>query len=283
MSTLAALGIHLRRDRDGEHRLTCPHCPKGKSAALSVRVHGSQFTFRCYRCDWSGSNDAATAGAPQQEQPPHRKADKAPMLELWRNCRQIEPGTTAASYLGARCCALPHPEGDLRWHPALRHKCGSVGSVLAALMTDAVTGEPLTMHRTWIQADGTKAAVEPSRLYWPGLPNTGGVVRLWPDDAVTVGLLAGEGIETCLSAAAGFGLAWACLDAWHLKWLPILDGIEALTIVADNDLPDRHGRRAGPEAAEACSRRWLAAGKEVRIWTAPSAGTDFNDLAARRC
>ena len=94
------------------------------------------------------------------------------MLELWRNGRLIEPGTAAASYLEARACALPHPDGDLRWHPALRHPSGFVGPVLLALMTDAVTCAPLTLHRTWIKPDGIKADVDPPRLYWKGLSST---------------------------------------------------------------------------------------------------------------
>jgi hypothetical protein len=57
------------------------------------------------------------------------------------------PGTVAADYLAARRCALPHPEGDLRWHPEVRHPSGHVGPALLALVTDAVTCEPLTLHR----------------------------------------------------------------------------------------------------------------------------------------
>jgi putative DNA primase/helicase len=89
---------------------------------------------------------------------------------------------------------------------------------------------------------------------------------------VTLGLLIGEGLETCFSAALGFQPVWACLDAGNLETLPVLGGIEALTIVADRD-------EAGIKAAGACGRRWLRAGVEVRIWKAPSEGADMNDFA----
>jgi putative DNA primase/helicase len=280
MSALSDLGIHLRHERDGTHRIACPQCPKGKSQALSVRIRGDEFTFRCFRCEWSGTSQGDVTEGAAADVKPQRPADPGRMLELWRNGRPIEPGTAAASYLEARACALPHSDGDLRWHPALRHPCGFVGPVLLALMTDAVTGDPLTLHRTWIQPDGRKADVDPPRLYWKGLTSGRGVVRLWPDAEVSLGLCVAEGLETALSAAAGFGLAWACLDAWHLRTLPVLPGIDALTIVADHDKRNpQTGIRPGNAAANACARRWAAAGVEVLLWTAPAEGQDFNDIA----
>jgi putative DNA primase/helicase len=142
-------------------------------------------------------------------------------------------------------------------------------------VTDAVTGAPLTLHRTWLRAEGgDKAEIEKPRLLWPGLPKAGGVIRLWPDEAVTHGLCVAEGIETALSAALGFGLAWSTIDAGNLAGLPVLGGVEALTVVADNDANGR-----GFAAADACARRWLAAGREVRVRPARSVGTDFNDFA----
>jgi hypothetical protein len=142
---------------------------------------------------------------------------------------------------------------------------------MVALVTDAATGRPLTLHRAWLRADGSgKAEVDKPRLLWPGLPKAGGVVRLWPDAEVTLGLCVAEGAETSLSAAAGFGLAWACLDAANLASLAVLGGVESLTIVEDHDA-------AGIAAAAACAERWLAAGAEVRVWRAPTPGADFAD------
>ena len=107
----------------------------------------------------------------------------------------------------------------------------------------------------------------------------GGVVRLFPDEELATGLCVAEGLETALSAAKGFRPVWATLDAGNLAALPVPPGVEALTIVADNDPPNpATGRRAGIGAAEACAERWAAAGVEVRIWRAPAEGTDMNDF-----
>jgi putative DNA primase/helicase len=287
---LAAHGIHLQHQRPGEHRTACPACARVKRRrhddALAVRVDSDRSAvWNCHRCGWKG-RAGGQERVPGRDRPPPRPVTlpepatrpaglPSAVASLWRASRRILLGTVAAVYLERRNCALPHPEGDLRWHPALRHPSGHVGPGLVALVTDAITGEPLTLHRTWLKADGSgKAEVDRPRLIWPGTRKAGGVIRLWPDEEVTLGLCVAEGIETALSAALGFGLAWSTIDADNLENLPVLDGIEALTIVADND---ENGR--GFKAADACARRWIAAGKEVRVEPASMAGTDFNDFA----
>jgi putative DNA primase/helicase len=105
-----------------------------------------------------------------------------------------------------------------------------------------------------------------------------GVIRLWPDDAVTTGLVLGEGIETTLAAALhvehrGTLLqpAWAAGSANAIAKFPVLGGIEALTTLVDRDVGE-HGRRAAEEGA----RRWRAAGREATLLVPPV--KDFNDL-----
>ena len=132
---------------------------------------------------------------------------------------------------------------------------------MVGLITDASSAAPMSMHFTFLQADGNKAPVDGSRLYLPGHRKTGGVIRLWPDAEVATGLLIGEGIETALSGARHFAPTWAALDAGNLGRFSVLNGIEALTILADDD-------DAGRRAAETCAARWRAAAREVRIWAA---------------
>jgi len=222
-----------------------------------------------------GIDDAPTtiAKSPNNRSParahPLKKRWSRYAEEQWRSC--VPLSGVASDYLHARGCAIPPKDGDLRWHPDLLNKqCGYTGSALVARVTDAVTGDPLTLHRTWIMSDGTKAPVSSPRLTLLGHAKKGGVVRLWPDDEVTVGLLVAEGIENALSAARGFTPAWSMLDKGNLAEFPVLSGIEALTIIPD---PEDGGMRA----AEQCARRWLNAGKEVRLWRSPTPGQDFND------
>jgi hypothetical protein len=101
---------------------------------------------------------------------------------------------------------------------------------------------------------------------------------LTPDEDVTYGLTIGEGLETTLAGMAeGFKPAWVVGLGGIMKF-PVLAGVDCLTILVDNDNPDRNGRRAGPEAAAECSERWTAAGREVRRIMPRALGTDMADL-----
>lgn len=162
------------------------------------------------------------------------------------------------AYLEARACALPPADGDLRFDVAARHPSGHVGPCLVALVTDVLSGIPISLHRTWVNTDGTKADVDPPRMLLGGHRKAGGVIRLWPDEAVAHGLAIAEGIETALSLAHVFQPVWALIDAGNLAKLSPLPGVEALTIAVDAD-------PAGERAAESCGERWALANRDVRL------------------
>lgn len=198
-------------------------------------------------------------------------------LRVWREAADLR-GTLGWRYLQLRSVdvgEMPNSIGDvLRWHP----RCPWVGSsrpCLVALWTDTRSGEPRAIHRRPISEDGHKLDV------WKALgPTTGSVIRLWPDDEVQHGLVVGEGIETVLGAATriehrGTRLrpAWAAGDAGHLAALPVLTGIDALTILVDHDT-----NNAGQRAAAACASRWSTAGREVIRLTPRGIGADFANI-----
>ena len=63
-----------------------------------------------------------------------------------------------------------------------------------------------------------------------------GVVRLSPDEDVLEGLGIVEGIEDSLAILlSGWGPVWAATSAAAIECLPVLPGIEALTIFRDRD------------------------------------------------
>lgn len=273
-------------------------CPvHGGSDSLSVDTATGRFL--CFACGAKGGDmldlhrqahglnlrDAARelgcwdeAGAPPAyiERPrptpkPEPQRQPVPDLvgELWAQ-RQPLAGSIGADYLRARRCALPPADGDLLFHPRLRHPTGYAGPALLARITDAVTGEPMGLHRTWITPEG-KADVKPAKMTLG--PKQGGVLRLWPDDTVSTGVAIAEGIETALSIAHDYRPVWCVIDAGNMAVLPILRGIECLVIGADND-------PAGIAAANTCAGRWTAAGVDVRLILPAQAGADWNDAEA---
>jgi len=265
-------------DWDGPGRQPCPECARGpKDKACGVTVeHDRSGVAHCFRCGYvetrtQGTLNAGRKPIASRSQPTKHETLSEFGLALWADCLPISGDGLA--YLKARACVVPPEDGDLRYHPALKHPpSGMVGPALVALVTDAVTGVPLTLHRTWVCAYGSKAAFSPPRMLLGGHRKVGGVVRLWPDEALTQGLGLAEGIETALSLAHAFAPVWACIDAGNLAGLPVLDGVESLLIAVDHDA-------AGFSAAEACATRWAMQGRVVSLVVPPEAKTDLNDIA----
>jgi hypothetical protein len=169
-------------------------------------------------------------------------------LRIWQETVPI-PGTLAERYfvvhrkLDVRSLDLEH---CMRWHAGIR--------AVVALMTNPVSGKPIGIHRTFLDTDGVK--LERKML------GRQGVVRLSPNSEVTIGLGITEGVEDGLVVLlSGWAPVWAATSAGAIARLPVLAGIDALTIFADADPAGRH-------AAKACSDRWFAQGRDVRM-TAP--------------
>jgi hypothetical protein len=170
-------------------------------------------------------------------------------------------------YLASRGLSLPL-DAPLRFHPACPRNKERLPAMIA-LMTDPATGEPVGVHRTFLRPDGSGKADGQAKMMLGGA----GVIRLVPDDEVTIGLGLAEGIETALAVMQGAGWrpVWACGSAGAIATFPILGGIECLTIFAD---ADENG--VGANAAQACATRWSDAGREVAVHT-PAAG-DWADV-----
>ncbi len=270
--------------RVGNNRSSCPVCskgPKDKTLGVTIEADG-QGVAHCFRCEFTQTNrtkqrqpftrypQLVHGREPQANTSPSKlttlsEAGKA----IWHSAHPVLPGSTAADYLEARSCALPPHGGHLRWIPKLRHPSNYSGPALVALLTNALTGKAQSLHFTWIQANGTKAAVTPPRLLYRNHEKAGSVCRLWPDEFVTHGLAVAEGIETALSVAHGFTPVWACVDAGNLSKLPVLEGVQTLLIAQDRD-------PAGEKAAQACALRWSRAGAVVLLTEQKQ--NDMNDL-----
>jgi hypothetical protein len=146
---------------------------------------------------------------------------------------------------------------------------------MIALFRDPLTGNPTGIHRTRLPATWQQG-MDVERMELGGK----GAIQLWPLDGSTR-LVAGEGIETVLSAAQAFTLpngsplkpAWALGSADNLGKLPILTMIQNLILLVDND---ENGR--GQRAAMDCEARWENFGTRVNRLTPDKPGTDFNDL-----
>lgn len=195
----------------------------------------------------------------QKPRAPHDGA-----LKLWREATSASD-TVVQLYLRQRGISISVPD-TLRFHRALRHRSGGSHPAMIALVTHAITGAPMAIHRTFLDQAGGKAQVEPNKMMLG--PTAGGIVQLGRGEG---GLLVGEGIETTLSGMQATGRpGWAALSTSGMQALALPDHVREVTILADGDPP-------GIKAAHEAAGRWTKCGVRVRIAKAPN-GRDFNDL-----
>lgn len=281
LDRLADLGVTLRDAREGTHRVPCPECDRGpRDTALAVTLAEARAVWMCHRCGFKGAArerreshimPPPTGREGRVEQARHTTL-AAHWREFWRACSPVSPDSVVGRYLVGRGCRLPPRDGHLRWHAAAWHwPTQQRHPAMVALITDVATGTPLSLHFTFLKPDGRgKADLERPKLLLPKHRKAGGVIRLWPDTAVTAGVLIAEGIETTLTAARAYTPCWCCIDAGNLAAFPVLAGIDSLLIAVDRDA-------AGLKAAQACAQRWADAGRGVGLVEPSIDGADLND------
>jgi putative DNA primase/helicase len=195
---------------------------------------------------------------------------------LWNEA--VHPDNTPVmAHLARRRVSLPDgAAGDvIRYHPACKFGLRRV-PCMVALVRDIVTNEPRAIHRTSIDLKGNQVEIAGKSRMMLG-PCGGGAVKLVDDAEVTICLGLGEGIETALSMRKllefGASPVFAVLSAGQIAAFPVLPGIECLWIAVDRD---RSG--TGQHCSLECSRRWVAAGREVYRVVPDLVGDDVNDL-----
>jgi hypothetical protein len=264
---------------------TCRKCPpigNGKQAGGDV-IALVQHLDRCSfaeAVEWLTGDVGPSAWRPVERSVTERQAENnrrtdedeaariRSALGIWREAHDVR-GTVAARYLASRGLKLPpRAEGVLRFHPSCLFGPGVRYPCLVALYRDITTNEPRGIHRTALTGDGCKIGRMTLGL------TSGAAIKLSPDDEVEGGLTIGEGIETTLRGMM-FGLrpAWALGCASAIKKFPILTGIEALTILVDND-----ANGTGQGAARHCAERWSATRREVRLIKPNARDTDIADI-----
>ncbi|MBI0432818.1 toprim domain-containing protein [Roseomonas sp. KE0001] len=241
--------------------------------ALGLVAHLRRCSMReayAWAVSWLGISPAERRPLPRAVAPNGPAASGTLDLarQLWRES-QPAADTLVAAYLASRGLTLP-AGAPLRFHPACPRGAERLPAMLA-LMTDPATGQPCGVHRTFLQPDGGGKAPGQAKM----MAGHAGLIRLVPDAEVGAALGVAEGIETALRVMQGFGWSpvWAATSAGGIARLPVLSGIEALTVFADGD-------PAGQRAAADCAERWQEAGREVTLCLAPP-GEDFDDTARR--
>jgi putative DNA primase/helicase len=170
--------------------------------------------------------------------------------------RDAEP---ARLYLARRGISIS-PMETLRFHPSLPYydgnkKLGDYPAIIA--MVSSAQGNPVTIHRTYLTADGKKAPVEsPKKLmsYPKDRKIVGGAIRLVEPGTV---LTIAEGMETALAVMEGTGLpVWCAVNALLLENFVPPSQVDRVLVFADKDRStEQHPKGHGQEAAKKLVQR----------------------------
>jgi putative DNA primase/helicase len=200
---------------------------------------------------------------------------------IWRAGRDPR-GTLAEAYLTGRGLPLFDAVAVrvLRFHPALwlDENRPTVPGLIAAFRPTIGDLHPDTppaaIHRIFLNPDGSAIRDEHGKRLKRMLgPSKGCAIKLTADEEVASGLGIVEGIEDGLGRlATGWAPIWALGSTEGIKRLPVLSGIECLTIFADHD-----AKGQGIAAAKVCSDRWREAGIEVITRIRNKTGDDWAD------
>lgn len=213
--------------------------------------------------------------------------------EFWDTADPVM-GDLGITYLASR--GVSYCGDALRWC----HRVERIGGwflpdfpCIVALVRNILTDKPQGTHRTILDTGRPRIM---KNIWGRGRrcdgTIKGGAVKLTAHSQVTTDLCIGEGIETSLSfplvrdAAGNHPFAgipiWSVLNANGVKDFPALPGLKRLIIAADNDKPDRNGRRAGIDSANEARARLEADGIEVRVIMTQKEKTDLNDMVKPR-
>jgi putative DNA primase/helicase len=195
----------------------------------------------------------------------------AAAIQLWSQAK--DPGLLVRDYHALRGLILPEDVAGrvVRFHPRCpwRGDSGQIEYRAAMILAfRSISDDRLTaIHRVALAPDATKIG---RRL----LGTVGGAaIKVDADADVEQGLAMAEGYESALAGRQlGFTPVWALGSAGAIAAMPVLSGIDAITILADSADGGANAR-----AARICAQAWAAAGREVLV-AIPGVVGDLNDV-----
>jgi putative DNA primase/helicase len=255
-------------DKDGRGTWICNHCGAGDGPELVKRLANVDFK------DAAKLVEKFIGRIPKRPPPkPTPPVTRDELGRIWQRGRPIVPGSPAAKYLFSRCCLNEFPL-------QLRDLSNGTAEMIAKVVDKGGMG--VTLHRTFLTEDGTKAngVGRSSRKLMPGPLPDGVAIRLdFLADVSAAALGSGlrwlgvaEGIETALSVRQMFRLpCWSLINSVMMqKWNPP-DGVEKVIIFGDND-KSFTGQAAAYKLANRLSAKLSV---EVKI---PDQVGDWNDV-----
>jgi hypothetical protein len=207
-------------------------------------------------------------------------ATRAYLRSVFKSSRVLSSleGEPVRLYLASRGLSLCPP--TLRVHPGLFYK-GKNGEgnevrlgpfpTMLGLVVDP-DERPVTLHRTYLAADGRKADVkEPKKLlsHPSDTELNGSAIRLFP---LASTLAVAEGIENAIAVTEATGIpCWSTISAQFLEHFVPPRGVRRVLVFGDKDRPSKHHPEGhGQEAAKRLVQNLWARGIKASVALPPS-------------
>lgn len=254
-------------DKDGNGTWYCNACGSGR---------GIEFVMKLKLCDFRTACDMIDplVGSAKIETQRKKIDDPRPRLRrIWSESQKREAGDFVDAYLSGRGLG-PVKCDAMRCHPAAIYyeggeSAGSFPAMVAMLVSK--TGEPKSLHMTYISGDGKAPVKSPKKMLPPIGKIAGSAIRLSP---IQETIAIAEGIETALAYTEITGVpCWAATNATLLGQFEPPEGVGKVIVASDND-----ANFAGQYAAYMLANRLSLSGLSVEVDVPYSAGTDWLDV-----
>jgi putative DNA primase/helicase len=291
--TYEELGIVVNPRGAEEQRVPCPRCDRGvRDEALGVNV--STGAFHCFRCGWKGrvggDVNAQTAIVRQIDDPAIAERKRERLRSTWKQCVALDHSEArpVRTYLESRALGdvLRSPPKVLKAHPGLEYwdRSKSLGRFPALVaLYQASDDHPVTLHVTWLRADGCAKAGVPVPKKTLSVPKAGatkgGAIRLYSPRNGVLGIA--EGIESALSLHLIREIpVWSARCADNLEHIRLPANLRRLEIGVDVDESGK-GRQVAEALAERM-RKFSPATKCYLVMPEVEGPGDLNDELRKR-
>jgi putative DNA primase/helicase len=254
-------------NKRGDGTWICTHCGAGQGIKLALKFTGQPFDEVARRIE------RIIGAAPREPMQIERSEGwkRAALNRLWAEGKTVRGGDPVDLWMHQRGLGMSSYPTCLRTCLRVRYSGPPVSfhPAMLAKVTDSA-GKPVTIHKTYLTATGSKAPLEEPRMFCQRAVPPGSAVRLAAPGAV---LGVAEGIETAFAAEKLFRMpVWAALSDWGVEKFEPPAGTERLIIFGDND-----ANGAGQKAAYGLASR-LAPRIGVELKIPLETDTDWNDV-----
>lgn len=292
-------------DKNGMGTWFCHHCGSGNGYTLIIKVTGktpAEVLRDLEAFDPLAVGPVDVLGAPIKLDPeftPEEVAENRRWLNrAWAKANLRSGSDLASVYLRKRVplCDLSALSNEIRIHPGMKFfeynekdesVCLGTFPTMLARVVDGI-GTPITLHRTYLTPEGTKAPFKMAKKQMAGIRKLRGAAIRLNDVAASRTLGVTEGIETGYAVMTGYRNSinvWSFLNCGNLAVADIpRERFDMVIIFADHDAMDASkGYRPGTHYAEKLKVKLEAEGFEVEIRLPKEEGTDYADVWATIC